>query len=74
MAAAAKHADVKAMAAGDEASQLKGRQMIMETATKWRSQNSYAMRQESDDQFREAPDFAVHRLAISATAIAADLI
>ena len=50
-AAAAKHADVKAMAAGDEASQLKAKQMLMENATEGQSQNSHAMPQESDAFF-----------------------
>ena len=54
-AAAAKDADVKATAAGDEASQLKAKQVFVETATEGQSQNSYAMPQESDAFLRDAP-------------------
>ena len=51
-AVAAKDADVKAMGAGDEASQLKPKQVLVETATEGQSQNSYAMPQGSDASLR----------------------
>ena len=53
-AAAAKHADVKVMAAGDGALQSKAEQMLMETATEGKRQYSYTMPQDSDAYLHDA--------------------
>ena len=53
-AATAKHADMKAMGAGDEATQLKADEMLMDTVTEGQGQHTDAMPQESDASLRDA--------------------
>ena len=83
-AAAAKRADMKAKAAGNEALRLEARQLLMEEVTDVEVCRSYGMHEESDasllgaslsfGEYGETSEYNEQHMAVAATMVAADLI
>ena len=79
--AAAKHAAGKELAAGDEASKLKTKQLLTDKANGGRSRHCFTAPREpdaslygallSDERYEEVPDYDEQQLAIAASTLAA---